>query len=759
MPAGSPRVSLNPRLLSVSFFQFKDTGGEPNSRWRPACEYSFGKDLAMKKGFLVAAIVVVGVCGLLASFLIMPSGSPAVSIVPVAAAQATTALPPPPPARTTAKSTLGASCGRTRMNNTDASITLRVGKHGFIRLLLRPEWSPGGAEYARLVAAAAQPTSQVYRLEPGFLIQGRLAAPGVPAPRDNTRAPKLMERGEVGWAGGSAGPDYFIYLGLGPATWLGNPHEGTIFAEVADEESMQVASNVSLLPVPPTAPGQMHLLKVPVPVTASLGHVTHDEHEIEEPGRAATSWSAAADMDVTARLTKAELEARRVVQTSQFEAEPLSSLTSVADGVPTLGVLKVVGAVIDVSAAACAPSCHALPHTELHGDVVKWGESHVLTSAAACCAACEEHAAAHGGANATGTSGNTDKKPCNVWVWCSNVERCGKRHGQCWLKHAKQLWADQALTIGTSEAWTAGTVQAAPAEHPSGAGRFTPSAADADLALDLALAFSEPSEPSVVMSAANGVVAGDAATATTSKRAGSGAGWPPVRTVRLKIRDAAPRSAARLRALAHAAAAPEAAREWAVVLTDAATGVAAAVACAADGQSPSDLQPNHSDPPTLDVSSSMFRPDHSDPSTASPFGVLTGGLPVPKHWGQATLLDGFGVHARWPRGAAILHGSLGAGWAGTGIRNGSFRMRVPVEAHPVPVLRGSVCWSTLGADGPDFFIALADHPQLGVAHTVVGEVVREDFMLLDRLADDVARGRLRLPARLRVRSLDVEHAR
>ena len=37
MPAGSPRVYLNPRLLSVSFFQFKDTGGEPNSRWRPPC--------------------------------------------------------------------------------------------------------------------------------------------------------------------------------------------------------------------------------------------------------------------------------------------------------------------------------------------------------------------------------------------------------------------------------------------------------------------------------------------------------------------------------------------------------------------------------------------------------------------------------------------------------------------------------------------------------------------------------------------------
>ena len=689
--------------------------------------------MVKKAPFLVAAIVFVGVCGLMASLLSVrhlmspPSESPAFSIVPVPAAQATTALPPPPPARTTAKSTpsargiakstLGASCGRARMNNTDARITLRVGKHGFIRLLLRPEWSPGGAEYARLVAAAAQPTSQVYRLEPGFLIQGRLAAPGVPAPRDNTRAPKLMERGEVGWAGGSAGPDYFIYLGLGPATWLGNPHEGTIFAEVADEESMQVASNVSLLPVPLTAPGQMHLLKVPVPVTASLGHITRDEHETEEieEGRAATPRAAAADVE--ARLTKAEVEARRVVQTSRFEAEPLSSLASVADGVPTLGVLKVVGAVIDASAATCAPSCHALPHTELHGDVVKWGESHVLTSAAACCAACEEHAAAYGGDVATVTSANTGKKPCNVWVWCSNAERCGKRHGQCWLKHAKQLWADQALTVGTSEAWTAGTVQAAPADHPSGAGRFTPSAADADLALDFALAISElqPSEPSVVKSAAEGVVAGDAATATMSKRAGSGA-W--MRTVRLKIRDAAPRSAARLRALAHAAAAPEAAREWAAALMDAAAGVAAAAACA-----------------------------------ASPLGVLTGGQPVPKHWGLATLLDGFGVHARWPRGAAILHGILGAGWAGTGIRNGSFRMRVPVEAHPVPVLRGSMCWSTLGADGPDFFIALADHPQLGVAHTVVGEVVREDIMLLDQLADEVSRGRLRLPARVRVRSL------
>ena len=66
-------------------------------------------------------------------------------------------------------------------------------------------------------------------------MQGSLVAgPGVKANRENPRAPKVMERGEVGWAGGGKGPDYFIYMGSGPAGWLGVPHEGTIFAEVTD---------------------------------------------------------------------------------------------------------------------------------------------------------------------------------------------------------------------------------------------------------------------------------------------------------------------------------------------------------------------------------------------------------------------------------------------------------------------------------------------------------------------------------------------
>lgn len=119
--------------------------------------------------------------------------------------------------------------------STCRGVVLDAGAHGAIRLHLRPEWCNRSEGYVLSVASAASATSNVYRLEPGFLVQGRLLAPSVPKLASTARATKVMERGEVGWAGGSDGPDFFIYLGDGPATWLGAPHEGTVFAEVADE--------------------------------------------------------------------------------------------------------------------------------------------------------------------------------------------------------------------------------------------------------------------------------------------------------------------------------------------------------------------------------------------------------------------------------------------------------------------------------------------------------------------------------------------
>ena len=346
-------------------------------------------------------------------------------------------------------------------------------------------------EYAAAVSsqAPAAQASTIYRLEPGFLIQGRMLSSARIKPNtDKRHACKVMERGEVGWAGGSAGPDFFIYLGTGPASWLGNPHEGAVFAEVADEASMAVAANISLVPVGPTPPGQMHLLKEPLRV-------------------AVTPWSVpdgALDVSVP------------------------------RDG---SGIVKVGGAAIDEGTARCGASCHALARTELHGGVVKWGEQNLKADASACCRDCAEHAA----------DPKNAKRPCNVWVYCSSAERCGKRFQQCWLKNAADLWADTKLLVGTSDAWTSGTAEGAPESHPSGAGRRLPRAAAADVVLSLG-----PAEVRVRLRTA-GAPRAAAAVAALAKRGGAGAAAAEHTARR-------PRRAARTRAARGAASWRRAAR-------------------------------------------------------------------------------------------------------------------------------------------------------------------------------------------------------
>lgn len=53
--------------------------------------------------------------------------------------------------------------------------------------------------------------------------------------------PRFMERGDVAWAGGSAGPHWFIYLGKDPASFWGTSHTawGTV-----DVESLKVGVRV-----------------------------------------------------------------------------------------------------------------------------------------------------------------------------------------------------------------------------------------------------------------------------------------------------------------------------------------------------------------------------------------------------------------------------------------------------------------------------------------------------------------------------------
>ncbi|KAG1681136.1 hypothetical protein FOA52_015578 [Chlamydomonas sp. UWO 241] len=138
-------------------------------------------------------------------------------------------------------------------------VALRT-NHGAIRIQLKPEWSETSAEYLRRLAATPElctSACQFYRAEPGFLLQGSMRA-FIPPNSVTKPGPKFMERGDFGWAGGSAGPDFFIYLGTQPATHFGHDH--TVFGVVADEESLQVAEKIVALPAEAPHPGDMHML-------------------------------------------------------------------------------------------------------------------------------------------------------------------------------------------------------------------------------------------------------------------------------------------------------------------------------------------------------------------------------------------------------------------------------------------------------------------------------------------------------------------
>lgn len=594
--------------------------------------------------FLTMALAVLGILGILSGLRLVHFRTEAVISKPAKAAHfAATMAPaplvlnpppsPPPPPSNLLPCTAG--------NGNRPGISLQMddpsdGRSlGEIRLILRPEWCRS-ALYAQRVAESdtGSQSVHVYRLEPGFLIQGSLRSRFVPTNKDKTRAPKVMERGEVGWAGGGAGPDFFIYLGTGPASWLGNPHDGTIWAEVADEESMAVAENVSLLPMGVTPPGQMHVLRKPVAVRASPWDVPH----------------GALDVSLSV-IAPPPLSAVSLPTTHPSAVIPLRQ---------PLGLLKVGGATLDDQSTRCPAPCHALARTELHGSVVTWGEKHLQPDAAACCAACMQQAAA----------ANVGQRACNVWVYCSSAARCGKRHRQCWLKSAPDLWADRTLLVGTSDAWTAGTLMLPPADHPSGAGRALPNATQADLALSVVV------QPSAV-------------------------------TVRLRLRGAAaPRAAAVLSAFAdaHMAALPKGAVP---------SSGSSALSC--------EVGPAR----------------------------LLGAVTPTAGYGNESVADGLDASSRWPRGAALLRGTLGQPLP-TQLPWTNATGPTAVEAQPVAVRRGSVAWAVPGGDGPVFFIALADMPHLGVSLTVWADVVEADLHALDALAAEATAGRVQLPASLHV---------
>lgn len=150
----------------------------------------------------------------------------------------------------------------------DAEVIALRTDRGALRIRLRPDWSEGSVAYARRVAAHDLCTVRCnfYRAEPGFLLQGALHAT-IPANNETrTRgAGVAMERGDVAWAGGFAGPDFFIAHRRVPG--FGAQH--TVWGTLADEESLALLDDLVARPAASERPGAMRMLIEPITFVAT----------------------------------------------------------------------------------------------------------------------------------------------------------------------------------------------------------------------------------------------------------------------------------------------------------------------------------------------------------------------------------------------------------------------------------------------------------------------------------------------------------
>lgn len=145
-------------------------------------------------------------------------------------------------------------------------VALRT-KYGDLRIRLRPDWHEPSVRYVRTVALTDTCTAKcvLYRAEPGFLLQGGMRA--VVPPNNETKekaAGTAMEKGDVAWAGGSAGPDLFITMSR--VGGFGGSH--TVWGQLADEESFALSEKLVQLPIEKgLKPGSMRMIADPVPFT------------------------------------------------------------------------------------------------------------------------------------------------------------------------------------------------------------------------------------------------------------------------------------------------------------------------------------------------------------------------------------------------------------------------------------------------------------------------------------------------------------
>ena len=148
---------------------------------------------------------------------------------------------------------------------------------GDLRIRLKPDWHVPSVEFVRAATLSDSCTvkCELYRAEPGFLLQGAMRATVRPnkqcrafsgGPKECTDSQErpggnYMEKGDVAWAGGGAGPDFFIMMNR---NGFGATH--TVWGSMADNESMELA--LKLVQGKSSSPrGQMRILDEPVRFT------------------------------------------------------------------------------------------------------------------------------------------------------------------------------------------------------------------------------------------------------------------------------------------------------------------------------------------------------------------------------------------------------------------------------------------------------------------------------------------------------------
>ena len=329
--------------------------------------------------------------------------------------------------------------------------------------------------------------------------------------------------------------------------------------------------------------------------------------------------------------------------------------------------------------------CHTFPHTEMGGGGVVGGGAHLLlANASECCAACQKHN--------TAKPRPRGRLNCTTWVW--NADPSHPQSRECWFKTHANPWADIALLAGGARSWTTGIVVAptgrtafghVPTARSCGDDRWRRPRNASTLAQPL---YFRPATPGVHFDELSLC--------------------PPVSvpeaSVAIDIGDVSHGRDSSIRIRLNRAASPNA-TAWFESVVDAGS-------CAT----------NRSEPRCKPHCCNFYRPEAVVGVHRLPERYLRDhGLDPasPPHWGR---------NYWWGAPYGFLQGRLWHAGAGPW-RNDATSL--PSEHHLPTLHRGTV---ELVGGGPDFLIALADHPMMP-PHNAFGHVVEEDMHFLDELVE------------------------